>query len=69
MARRSSVWQFYEQLSQKAGMAHEHTIRYAWHVGNMLGDAVPEEEVEAACEELSPEYRELSQRVLKDPSY
>jgi hypothetical protein len=35
----------------------------------MLGDAVPEEEVEAACEELSPEYRELSQRVLTDPGY
>jgi hypothetical protein len=68
MARSSSVWQFYELLSQKAGMAHAHAIRYAWHVGNMLGDAVPEE-VEAACEELSPEYRELSQRVLKDPHY
>ncbi len=37
MARSSSVWQFYEQLSQKAGMAHEHAIRYAWHVGTMLG--------------------------------
>ena len=69
MARSSSVWQFYERLSQKAGMVHEPAIRYAWHVGNMLGDAVPEEEVEAACEELSPEYRELSQRVLTDPHY
>jgi hypothetical protein len=69
MARSSSLWQFYEQLSQKAGMAHEHAIRYARHVGTMLGDAVPEEEVEAACEELSPEYRELSQRVLTDPGY
>lgn len=69
MARRSSVWQFYEQLSQKAVMAHEHAIRYAWHVGTMLEDAVPVEEGEAACEELSPEYRELSQRVLTDPGY
>jgi hypothetical protein len=69
MVRSSSLWQFYEQLSQKAGMAHEHAIRYTRHVGTMLGDAVPEEEVEAACEELSPEYRELSQRVLTDPGY
>ena len=50
-------------------MAHEHAIRYAWHVRTMLGDAVLKEEVEAACEELSPEYRELSQRVLTDPHY
>lgn len=49
MAKSSSVWQFYEQLSQKADMAHEHAIRYAWHVGTMLGDAVPEEGVEAMC--------------------
>ncbi len=35
----------------------------------MLGDAVPEEEAEAACEVLSPEYRELSQSVLTDPGY
>ena len=70
MVRSSSLWQFYEQLSQKAGKAHEHeAIRYARHVRTMLGDAVPEEEVEAACEELSPEYRELSQRVLTDPGY
>ena len=69
MARRSSGWQFYEQLSQKAVMAHEHAIRYAWHVGTMLEDAVPVEEGEAACEELSPEYRQLSQRVLTDHRY
>ena len=69
MARSSSVWQFYEQLSQKAGVAHEHAIRYARHVGTMLWDAVPEEEVEAACEELSREYRQLSQRVLTDHRY
>jgi len=30
MVRSSSLWQFYEQLSQKAGMAHEHeAIHYA----------------------------------------
>ena len=69
MARSSSLWQFYEQLSQQAGMAHEHAIRYARHVGTMLGDAVPEEEAEAACEVLSPEYRELSQSALTDPGY
>lgn len=39
MARSSSVWQFCEWLSQMAGMVHEPAIRYAWHVGNMLGDA------------------------------
>jgi hypothetical protein len=41
--------------------------RYARHVGDVLGDAVPEEELEAMREELPPEYWELSERVLADP--
>ena len=34
----------------------------------MLGDAVPEEEVEAACEELSPEYRSYRSECLQTPA-
>ncbi|MDQ4001270.1 MAG: hypothetical protein M3283_09775 [Actinomycetota bacterium] len=68
MARSSSVCQFYEQLSQKAGMAHEHAIRYAWHVGTMLGVAVPVEEGEAACEELPPSTGSYRSECLQTPA-
>ncbi len=64
-----SVWEFYERLSQKAGLAPEHAARYARHVGNVLGGAVPKDELEAVREELSPEYWELAERVLPDPHY
>ena len=42
-------------------------ISYARHVGDVLGDTVPEEELEAMREELPPDYWELSERVLPDP--
>jgi hypothetical protein len=63
------VWAFYERLSQKAGIAPEHATSYTRHVGSGLGDAVPEDELDAAREELSPEYWELAERVLPDPHY
>jgi uncharacterized protein (DUF2267 family) len=62
-----SVWEFYERFAQRAGIAPEMATRYARHVGDVLGDAVPEEELEAMREELPPEYWELSERVLADP--
>jgi uncharacterized protein (DUF2267 family) len=64
-----SVWEFYERLAQKAGIAPTHATRYARYVGNVLGDAVPESELDAAREELPPEYWELAERVLTDPYY
>lgn len=62
-----SVWEFYERLSQKAGLSLEHSTRYARHVGNVLSVAVPEEDLATAREELDPEYWELSERILPDP--
>ncbi len=62
-----AVWEFHERFAQKAGIAPEMATRYARHVGDVLGDAVPEEELEAMREELPPEYWELSERVLTDP--
>ncbi len=64
-----SVWEFYERLSQKAGLSLEHSTRYARHVGNVLGVTVPEEDLATVREELNPEYWELSERVLPDPQY
>ena len=61
------VWEFYERFAQEAGIAPEMATRYARHVGDVLGDAVPEEELEAMREELLPDYWELSERVLPDP--
>ncbi len=63
------VWAFYERLSQKAGIAPEHATRYARHVGSVLGDAVPEDALDEAREDLPPEYWELAERVLPDPHY
>lgn len=64
-----SVWEFYERLSQKAGLSLEHSTRHARHVGNVLSVAVPEEDLVTAREELDPEYWELSERILPDPQY
>lgn len=64
-----SVWEFYERLAQKAGIAPTHATRYARHIGSVLGAAVPERELDAAREELPPEYWELAERVLTDPHY
>ncbi len=63
------VWEFYERLAHKAGLAPEHAIRHARHVGSVLGDAVPEDELDAAREDLPPEYWELAERVLPDHNY
>ncbi len=63
------VWEFHQRLAQRAGIAPEHAARYARHLGSVLGDAVPEDELEAAREELPPEYWELAERVLPDPHY
>ncbi len=48
------VWEFHERLAQRAGIAPEHATRYARHVGSVLGDAVPEDELDAAREDLPP---------------
>jgi uncharacterized protein (DUF2267 family) len=64
-----SVWEFYERFAQKAGIAPTHATRYARHLGSVLGDSVPESELDAAREELPPEYWELAERVLTDPHY
>jgi hypothetical protein len=63
------VWEFYERLAHKAGIAPEQATRHARHVGSVLGDAVPEDELEAAREVLTSEYWELAERVLPDPHY
>ncbi len=47
----------------------EHSTRYARHVGNVLGVAVPEEDLASVREELDQEYWELSERVFLDPQY
>jgi hypothetical protein len=47
----------------------EHSTRYARHVGNLLGVAVPEKDLASVREELDPEYWELSERVFPDPQY
>ena len=60
------VWEFHERFAQKGGIAPEMAARYARHVGDVLGDAVPEEELEALREDLPPDYWELSERVLAD---
>lgn len=62
-----SVWEFHERLARKAGTAPTHAARYARRVGSVLGDAVPESVLDAAREELPPEYWELAERVLPDP--
>ncbi len=59
--------EFHERFAQKAGIAPEMATRYARHVGDVLGDAIPEEELEAVREELPLEYWELSERVLPGP--
>lgn len=48
------VWEFHERFAQKTSIAPEMATRYARHVGDVLGDAVPEEELEAMREELPP---------------
>ena len=63
------VWEFHERLAQKAGITPEHAARYPRHVGSILGDAVPEDELDAAREELPPAYWELAERVLPGPHY
>lgn len=35
------MWEFHERLAQKAGIAPEMAARYARHLGNVLGNAVP----------------------------
>ena len=60
------VWEFYERFAQKAGIIPEMATRYARHVGDVLGDAVPEEVLDAMREELPPDYWELSEHVLPD---
>jgi hypothetical protein len=64
-----SVWEFYKRFAQEAGIAPTYATRYARHVGSVLGDAVPERELDAAREELPPEYWELAERVLTAPHY
>lgn len=64
---RSLPWEFFERFAQKASITPEMATRYARHVGDILGDAVPEEELAAMHEELPPGYWELSERVLTDP--
>lgn len=62
-----AVWEFYERFAQRAGIAPEMATHYARHVGDVLGDAVPEEELEAMCEELPPStgsYRSACSRIL-----
>ena len=63
-----SVWEFHERLARKAGIAPTHAARYARHVGSVLGEAVPTEELAAAREELPREYWKLAERVLPDPN-
>lgn len=63
------MWEFYERFAQRADIAPEMAVRYAWHVGEVLNDAVPEEELDTVREVLPPEYWELSEHVLADPHY
>ncbi len=61
------MWEFQERFARKAGIAPEMATRYARHIGDVLSDAIPEEELEAVREELPSEYWELSERVLANP--
>jgi len=49
-----AVWEVDERLAQKAGIAPEMAARYTRHVGDVLGDAMPEEELEASRHGLPP---------------
>lgn len=64
-----SVWEFYERFAQKAGIGPGQATRYARYAGGVVGEVMTDEELEAAREELPPEYWELSERVLPDPNY